>query len=300
MSNKFSEWLMRWLFSALLRFFSKLPYRLVAQIGSTVGLALYYLPSRRKKILHTNLSLCFPEWSLKKRQEIAKAHCQQVIRSYFERGFQWFLPAKDLAKLIQVDSAIDLKNSNLPPTIFLFFHFVGLEAASIYLNCLLDRHCGSVYSRFTNPAVEAIALRQRERFQGEMIQRSNRAAFGLIRLLKKKQPIILAADMDFGIQDSQFVPFFGIPACTLTSVSRLARAAKAQVVPFTCEVLPNYQGYKMKIFAPWENYPTDDIFADTRRMNQFLEEQIITMPEQYYWIHRRFKTRPSGEASFYG
>jgi KDO2-lipid IV(A) lauroyltransferase len=105
--------------------------------------------------------------------------------------------------------------------------------------------------------------------------------------------------MDYGMRNSTFVPFFGVPTCTLTAVGRLAGVGHAQVVPFIGEVLPNYKGYRLKVFKPWDNYPTGDDDADARRMNAFLEEQIPLIPEQYYWVHKRFKTRPPGEPSVY-
>jgi KDO2-lipid IV(A) lauroyltransferase len=105
--------------------------------------------------------------------------------------------------------------------------------------------------------------------------------------------------MDYGARNSTFVPFFGVPTCTLTAVGRLAKVGRAQVVPFIGEVLPNYKGYRLRVFKPWDNYPTGDDDADARRMNEFLEEQIPLIPEQYYWVHKRFKTRPPGEPRVY-
>jgi KDO2-lipid IV(A) lauroyltransferase len=110
---------------------------------------------------------------------------------------------------------------------------------------------------------------------------------------------MLAADMDFGLRDSVFVPFFGVQACTLTAVSRLARLSGARVVPFVAKVLPDYQGYKLTIHEPLANFPSGDHTADALRTNRFLEECIRSAPDQYYWVHRRFKRRPAGEAGVY-
>jgi KDO2-lipid IV(A) lauroyltransferase len=96
-----------------------------------------------------------------------------------------------------------------------------------------------------------------------------------------------------------FVPFFGVPACTLTSVSRMARAANARVVPFVTEVLPDYRGYKLNIFEALSDFPSDDVAVDARRLTAFLETQVRRIPDQYYWVHKRFKNRPAGEASVY-
>jgi len=120
-----------------------------------------------------------------------------------------------------------------------------------------------------------------------------------LRILRTGKPIMLAADMDFGLRDSVFAPFFGVQACTLTSVSRLAKLSGARVVPFVAEVEDGYTGYKLRIFEPLANFPSDDLVADAQAMNRFLESQILRMPAQYYWVHRRFKRRPHGQAPVY-
>jgi KDO2-lipid IV(A) lauroyltransferase len=211
---------------------------------------------------------------------------------------QWFGSAKKLARLTQVESEVDLTDPDMPPTLLLGFHFVGIEAGSIFLNYALKRPCGSLYQPMSNPEFEAVAKQARGRFDAEMASRADSARI-VLRWLRDRKPVMLGADMDYGMRNSAFVPFFGVPACTLTAVSRLAEVGHAQVLPFVGEVLPNYKGYRLKVFKAWENYPTGDDAADARRMNAFLEEQILRMPEQYYWVHKRFKTRPPGEPGFY-
>ena len=112
-------------------------------------------------------------------------------------------------------------------------------------------------------------------------------------------PLFFAPDLDFGRKDAVFVPFFGVPTATVTSVSRLARASGASVLPVISRILPGGAGYLFTILPAFEDFPTDDVVADTRRINAFIEEQVLAMPEQYFWVHKRFKTRPEGEASFY-
>ncbi|NKJ45534.1 lipid A biosynthesis lauroyl acyltransferase [Burkholderia sp. SG-MS1] len=282
----------------LLKLFALLPYGLVARFGDGLGWLLYQIPSRRKRIVHTNLTLCFPEWSDERREDVAQKHFRHAIRSYIERSVQWFGSAKKLEKLIQLDSAIDLTDPNLPPTLFLGFHFVGIEAGSIFLNYSLKRQCGSLYQPMSNPELEEVAKAARARFGADMASRADSARI-VLRWLRERKPVMLGADMDYGARNSTFVPFFGVPTCTLTAVGRLAKVGHAQVVPFIGEVLPNYKGYRLKVFKPWDNYPTGDDDADARRMNAFLEEQIPLLPEQYYWVHKRFKTRPPGVPSVY-
>jgi KDO2-lipid IV(A) lauroyltransferase len=282
----------------LLKLFARLPYGVIARIGDGLGWLLYQIPSQRKRIVHINLKLCFPEWSDERREDVAQKHFRHAIRSYVERSVQWFAPAEKLEKLIELDSAIDLTDPNLPPTLLLGFHFVGIEAGSIFLNYSLKRQCGSLYQPMSNPELEEVAKSARARFGADMASRADSARI-VLRWLRDRKPVMLGADMDYGMRNSTFVPFFGVPTCTLTAVGRLAKVGHAQVVPFIGEVLPHYKGYRLKVFKPWDNYPTGDDDADARRMNAFLEEQIPLMPEQYYWVHKRFKTRPPGEPSVY-
>lgn len=282
--------------SALLRTFSALPYKFVARLGENLGSLLYLIPGRRKHILHTNLRLCFPEKTEAQRESLARLTFRHVIRSYLERGIQWFGNARDLRRLVELESAIELKDNYEQPTIFLGFHFAAIEAGCMYYSIL--HPVASIYTPMSDKATDDISREQRGRFGTEMIPR-NGSAREILKVLRSGKPIMLAADMDFGLRDSVFVPFFGVQACTLTAVSRLAQLAGARVVPFVTGVAPHYKGYKLSIFEALENFPCGDPAVDALRMNQFLEAQIRLVPEQYYWVHRRFKRRPAGEAPVY-
>ncbi|WOD14359.1 lipid A biosynthesis lauroyl acyltransferase [Paraburkholderia kirstenboschensis] len=281
---------------ALLRTLSVLPYPFVARLGMVVGTALYALPSRRKHIVLVNLGLCFPGMTRREQQKLARAHFRHVVRSYLERGIQWFGSAQSIRDIVQIESQIDLNDAAAAPTIFMGFHFVGIEVGCMVYSTY--RPVASLYTRMSSTALCDLAKRQRGRFGAEMIERST-SARKIVGLLRSGIPVMLAADMDHGVDNSVFVPFFGVPACTLTAVSRLARLGRARVVPFVTEVLPNYQGYKLTIFEPLADFPSGSDVVDARRMNAFLEEQVAKIPEQYYWVHRRFKHRPPGMASVY-
>src|ERR1700744_2450431 len=230
-----------------LKFLALLPYGLVARMGDGLGWLLYQIPSNRKRIVHINLSLCFPEWSAAHREEIAQKHFRHAIRSYVERSVQWFASAKKLEKLVQVDSEIDLLDPDMPPTLLLGAHFVGIEAGSVFINHALRRQCGALYQPMSNKTLDAVAKTQRARFDSEMASRADSARV-VLRWLRDKKPVMLGADMDYGLRNSAFIPFFGIPTCTLTSVGRLAKTGHAQVVPFLGEVLPGYKGYRLRVF----------------------------------------------------
>jgi KDO2-lipid IV(A) lauroyltransferase len=281
---------------ALLRTLSILPYPLVARVGSAVGAILYVLPSRRKHIVLVNLHLCFPEKSECECDELGREHFRHVVRSYLERGVQWFGSAQRIGNLVQIESAIDLEDRNAPPTIFMGFHFVGVEMGCLLYS--LKMPAASLYTHMSNTRLCDLARRQRGRFGAEMIERST-SARKIVRLLHEGKPVMLAADMDHGIENSVFVPFFGVPACTLTSVSRLAKMGHARVVPFVTEVLPDFKGYKLNVFAPLSDFPSESDENDARCMNEFLETQVLKIPAQYYWVHRRFKHRPEGMPAVY-
>ncbi|WP_269500221.1 lipid A biosynthesis lauroyl acyltransferase [Castellaniella sp. S9] len=284
------------LISGLLRVLSTLPYGLVARVGEALGFLLYLIPGKRRHILDTNLRLCFPEQTEQQRKRLARTSFQHVIRGYLERGVQWYGSAEAITSLVELDSAIDLQDHYDQPTIFLGFHFVAIEAACMYYSIL--HPVASIYTPMSDGAADAISRGQRARFGTMMIPRHG-SARDILEVLKSGKPIMLAADMDFGLRDSVFVPFFGVQACTLTAVSRLARLSGARVVPFISEVLPGYRGYKLRIYPALPTFPSGDSRADALAMNQFLEARIRETPDQYYWVHRRFKRRPQGEAPVY-
>ena len=288
--------LLYWLMVATLRTLALLPYNWVARAGSGLGALLYRIPSRRKRIVLINLGLCFPEKSAQERDELGRAHFRHVLRSYLERGVQWFGSMRTIERLVQLESQIDLNDPDAPPTIFMGFHFVAIEVGCMLYSTKLP--VTALYTPMTDKLLSALALRQRGRFGADMVLRSD-SARKVVTQLRAGQAVMLAADMDFGIDNSVFVPFFGVPACTLTSVSRLARLGRARVVPFLTEVLPDFQGYKMTIFEPLSDFPSGDDTVDARRMNAFLEHEILRLPDQYYWVHRRFKNRPVGMAAPY-
>jgi KDO2-lipid IV(A) lauroyltransferase len=285
------------LLTLLLKAFAALPYQWSGRIGVALGALLYSIPSRRRNIVHTNLSLCFPDLTDAARRDLARMHFCHVLRSYIERGVQWFGNRDRLNGLMQVESEIDLLTCSHTPTIFLGFHFVAIEAGCMFYS-MAGNQVTSLYTQMSNQALDAIAKRQRERFGAVMVPR-NDSARQVIQSLRSGVPVMLAADMDFGLKDSVFASFFGIAACTLASVSRLARVTGAQVVPFTTEVLSDYRGYKLRVFKPLPGFPSGCVIADATQMNAFLEAQIRRIPEQYYWVHRRFKNRPAGEPPIY-
>jgi KDO2-lipid IV(A) lauroyltransferase len=176
-------------------------------------------------------------------------------------------------------------------------HFVGIDAGGARIAMIFDSL--SVYSKQKNKIFDEIILRGRKRFGDQILLSRQDGMLSTIRAMRRGRPFYYLPDMDFGRRNSIFVPFFGVAAATVTGLSRLARVANAKIVPVTTRILPGAGGYHVKIGDPWDDFPGIDVETDTRRMNLAIEDAIRPMPEQYYWVHRRFKTRPAGEARYY-
>ena len=178
-------------------------------------------------------------------------------------------------------------------------HFTTIEIAGAMIALRHSLH--ATYRAHKNPVFEYMQRRQRLRYDADNASRllGRRDIRGMLRVLRSGETIWYSPDQDYGPKQSVFAPFFGVQAATVTGTSRLARIGNARVVPMTMTRLPGAEGYVMKIHAPLKDFPVNDDQADATRVNRFIEEQVRKHPEQYMWLHRRFKTRPEGEASFY-
>jgi KDO2-lipid IV(A) lauroyltransferase len=156
-----------------------------------------------------------------------------------------------------------------------------------------------MYVAQKNQLFDQVLRRGRERFRPVRLFSRQEGIKPILRALRERLPYFMLPDMDFGDKDAPFVPFFGVPAATLTATARIAATAGAAVIPVVATFLPGYQGWQVKIYPAWENYPGDDLIAATRRMNEFIEDRVREAPAEYFWTHKRFKTRPEGEASLY-
>ena len=276
-----------------------LPLPLLARVGQLLGTLLYHIGNRRRRIALTNLALCFPELSDSQRQTLAREHFRVLGRSILERSLLWWASPERLSRLIRVNGAerISTLRDAGRPVILLAPHFVGLDAGGIGIAMRFDSI--SMYSVQKNPVFDRLLLRGRKRFGDQMLLSRQDGARSSIRAMRSGRPFYYLPDMDFGRRDSVFVPFFGIEAATITGLSRLARAAGAAVVPCITRMLPGGQGYLVDIDRAWTDFPTSDVSADSARMNTYIESVVRNQPEQYYWVHRRFKTRPEGQPRVY-
>jgi Kdo2-lipid IVA lauroyltransferase/acyltransferase len=277
-----------------------LPITVNHAIGDVLGWIAYHLPIERKKVVDINLKLCFPHLSDSELKKLALKHWQLFGRSITERGYLWLGSEAQIEKLVQVKSDIDMADGK--SRLFFSMHLLGIEAGligiSLYLNKRGLQSPITLYIKMKNDFFDQKIKHWRERFGGRMILRQQNAR-EMIRAIRSNQAVAISPDMDLGIQDSVFVPFFGVPTCTVTSISRMAKIVQTEVCPVITTLNPDGKSYTVHIGKPLENFPTDDEVADTLRLNQFFEAQIIPRPEEYYWVHKRFKNRPEGQARFY-
>jgi KDO2-lipid IV(A) lauroyltransferase len=281
-------WLLSWL-----------PLAVQAAIGRGLGRLLWVLAGSRRRIALRNLELTMPEKSLAERRSIAYANIQWIARSILERGLLWHASHARLKGLIQVEGDIGFAARTPGAVMWLVPHFVALDVAGVATQLLQTRLVGSIYQKQSIAAFDKAIRQGRLRFgNGDVFSRHEKA-LPLIRAIRRGYAFFNLPDMDFGPQEAVFVPFMGVPAATLLAPSKMAKALDMKVQPVVAEILPGGQGYRVRFLEPWTDFPTDDPVADAARMNEWIGSEVRRNPSQYYWVHKRFKTRPPGEASLY-
>lgn len=282
---------------ALLRLFGHLPPRLTAAVGEAIGALLFRFARERRHVTLTNLRLCLPELDERERGELARAHFRRFVRAVLDRGYAWHWPAERLREWVRLEGMEHLNAQHGKPVILLVPHFVGLDMG--WTRLTLERDMVSIYSNQKNPRFNAALLEGRLRFGHQRLHSRQEGIRPPIQSLKSGRPFYYLPDMDYGPKDTIFVPFFGVQAATVTGLSRVARMTGARVLPCITRMLPDGAGYVVSIGAPLAGFPGESVEADTLAMNRLLEAQVRQMPEQYFWAHKRFKTRPPGEPRLY-
>jgi KDO2-lipid IV(A) lauroyltransferase len=280
-------WLLHWL-----------PLPVLGRLGNAVGSLLFLLVKSRRHITLTNLQICLPDLPESERRALAKKHFQAYARSVLERGILWWAPESRLRKLIHVEPRVPVEVMRASPTIVLCPHFVCLDVAGVA--GVLELSMCSIYTQQKNRVFDEALRKGRSRFHAVKIVPRDAGVKPIIRSMRDGMPFFMLPDLDFGSKDAEFVPFFGMPAATLTAPARIAAATGAQVIPVIATFMPDFRGWKVTYYPPWEGYPGDDIVAATRRMNEFIEKRVMETPAEYFWAHKRFKTRPQGEPGVYG
>jgi len=274
-----------------------LPLALLAPLGRGLGFLLYLLGRERREVVLTNLRLCFPQWTEAERTRVARAHFKAFGRSVLEHGILWWSSKERVQRLVKVEGLENYLAVADRPVIWLAPHFIGLDMGGVRIST--EYKGVSVYSRQKDPAFDAVLYHGRTRFVMPELYSRQEGVRSVIKAVRRGIPFYYLPDMDFGSKDSVFVPFFGVLAATITGLSRIARLSGAVVVPAVTRQLPGAAGYVLTYYPAWRDFPSDDAAADAQRMNAFIEERVLEMPEQYYWLHKRFKTRPEGEPRFY-
>jgi KDO2-lipid IV(A) lauroyltransferase len=281
-------WLVHWL-----------PARWQSGLGGVVGALAYRFAPSRRRVAWRNLELCLPELDPAARERLAREHFRWLGRSLVERGLLWYAPRQRLMRLIQVEGDVGLAERSEQPVMWLVPHFMALEAAATAVQLFQQRRGATIYQRQSNRVFDAAVRAGRERFGDSVLFARQDSAKPLIRALRdQKLGFFNLPDMDFGRKDSEFVPFFGVPAATIVAPARMAKMLGMVVQPVVAEMREG-GGWRVVFHPPWTGWPSDDAIADTLRMNQWIEAEVRRQPAQYLWVHKRFKTRPRGEAGLY-
>jgi KDO2-lipid IV(A) lauroyltransferase len=274
-----------------------LPLPVIRALGWLLGCVLYAVVWPRRRIVLTNLRLCLPELTERQRRQLARRHVVCFAQALLDRAWLWHAGPDVVRRRLRLTGATeDLAH---PGAVIIFApHFLGMDAGGSAIMQQVSRAGSTLYATQHNAALDAWMHAGRARF-GDVTPIARAAGpKPILRALREGRMLYLLPDMDLGPRESVFVPFFGISTATVPSLARFAKLGRARVVPVVTRL--TREGYEAHVHPAWANYPSDDPVADTARMNRELEGYIRAMPEQYYWVHKRFKTRPPGEAGFYG
>ena len=274
-----------------------LPLGALTAVGDFAGTVGYYLARSRRRIGRVNLALCFPDVLPRDREQLLKRHFRAFGRAVFERGVMFWGSKARIQDMVQVEGVEHYLALKGKPLIIFAPHFVGIDMGAARL--ATEYRACVIYARQSNSIADEMLARGRNRFGNAVLFARHEGLLPVLQAMKEGLPFLYSPDMDFGAPHSIFVPFFGVTAATTTGLSVIARVTRAQVLPLIVGQRPGSVGYVARILPPLADFPSADPDADTRRMNAFIEARILEMPEQYYWLHRRFKTRPPGEPDPY-
>lgn len=262
--------------------------------GRVLGRLAPHLLKSRAHIVRTNLRLCFPERGEDEREAWLQRHFRLLAQSVVDRGLLWFGSVEDINTAIDIHGLEHLERllAAERPILMLAPHFIALDAAATRLSEFLE-HSATLYTPQRDPDVDRVVREGRGRFNDVRLLSRRDGVRGLIRQLRQGVPVYYLPDMDFGRQGAIFAPFFGIPAATIPATAQIARAWDAAVVPIVSRLDETSGRYTVDVLPPLEDFPGGDgLDQATRRINELIEQWVRRDPAQYYWVHRRFKTRP--------
>ena len=280
-----------------MRALAPLPLGVVRALGSALGRLLFLLARPRRRIAMTNLRLAFPHWSEAERVAVVRRNFVYFAQAFLDRSWLWHGDPEVVRQRLRITGAVDDLTRDGAVVMFAP-HFYGMDAGGSAVMQQIDRPACTIYSTQNSVALDEWMQRGRQRFGDATLLSRTEGVKPIVRALREGKMLYLLPDMDLGPHESVFVPFYGVPTATVPSLSRFAKLGHARVVPVVTR-LTDF-GYEVKVHPAWPDYPTADATADAALMNERLQGYIDEMPEQYYWVHKRFKTRPPGEASLYG
>lgn len=289
------------LLRAVLGYFGRCSDRTRLRWGRILGWLTPRLLRSRAHIVQVNLARCFPDRTQQERDTLARRHFRLLAQSFVDRGLCWFGSRERVLETVELQGEQLLQDllDQQRPILMFAPHFIALDAAATRLTLFL-KESATLYTKQSDADIDEIVRLGRGRFNQVHLVSRHDGVRGLIRHLRKGIPVYYLPDMDFGRQGSAFIPFFGVPAATLLSAAQIAKAWGAVVVPVISRLDPDTGRYRVDIGPAVENFPGDDApEAATARLNVLIENAVSQDPAQYYWVHRRFKTRPEGEAGFY-
>jgi len=288
MFSKFGLW--------VLRVLGYLPLPWLRALGAGLGaLLLVVIPSRRC-VVQTNLRVCFPHLSDSERDALTRETFTYFAQAWLDRSWLWHRNAACIKARVQLTGEVAALSDDVPTVLFAP-HFMGLDVGWTALTLNVPLHFTTIFTPQSNATVDAWVAQGRQRFGQVQLFRREDGVKPIVSALRQHALLYLLPDMNFGPSESIFVPFYGEQAATVPSLSRFAKLGRARVVPVITRMTA--LGYEVVVHPAWTDFPTDDAQADTATMNQRLETFINTMPAQYFWVHKRFKTRPAGAPELY-
>ena len=284
-----------WVLIGLMKIGTKLPFKLQVLLGKIMGKLLYHLLKDLKRVALINISRCFPNKDKEQVEDLAKQHFEAIGISVFETANAYFGTDKKIAKLLSIENEQYFTQAQAQgrSIILLAAHFMPLMLGSRAL--LLKHNIANIYRPQNNQLFDQVMHDGFVKHGAVMIKTKDTRT--MLKAVKNALPIWYAPDQDLGVHNSVFAPFFNIQTATVSATARLAKGENTVVVPYFFRRTED--GYQMSFEPPIENYPDADEAISAGITNQILERQILQAPEQYLWIHKRFKTRPEGETSFY-
>jgi len=286
-----------WFGMAVLRIICLLPHRVALAAGALLGRLVYRIGGKRRAIVQRNIELCFQDLSAGEQEQLVHQHFEALGMMPIEMGLGRWASDRHLTsitRLIGLEHATDALAAG-SGVILLSAHFTTLEITGRVLSLKMPPF-DAVFRRNRSEFMTELQRTGRERSAEHTIEK--RDIRQMVRSLRHGRAVWYAPDQSYNRKGAEVIPFFGVPAMHTTATSSLARLGKARVVPFLPRRLPD-GSYELTLFPALENFPGEDEIADTRRYIELLERHIRTCPEQYFWIHRKFKDLPPDFPDYY-